>query len=94
MQAYETNDVPKFNPMAIDGVQPQADDELVTSVLVSGEWIPCLPGSFKYLIAMPNPNDKKKVIPYIQFDVPPDGYDGYFMHSLSGMRVQVFPQSG
>ncbi|UOW93412.1 hypothetical protein SEA_LABELLE_88 [Mycobacterium phage Labelle] len=89
MQAHETEKMPKFNPAQPDGVKPQASDELITAVLVSGEWIPIVPGSFKYYVSQPNPNDKAKMIPYIQFDVEPNPAFG----ALAGTRIEVFPQS-
>lgn len=89
MQAHETDKMPKFNPTSPDGVKPQAGDEHITAVLVSGEWIPIEEGSFKYFVAIPNPEKKERQIPYIQFDVPNNPMFG----SLAGTRVEVFPQS-
>jgi hypothetical protein len=57
--------------------------------LVSGEWVPIVPGSFKYYVATPNPDRKDRTIPYIQFDVPANPMFGV----LAGARVETFPQS-
>ena len=89
MQAHETDQAPKFNPTAPDGVKPQAEDQFITAVLVSGEWIPIVPGSFKYFVAIPNPEQKERQIPYISFDVPNLPQFG----ALAAMRVEVFPQT-
>lgn len=89
MQAYETEQMPVFDPVKPDGIKPQVDDRIVSAVLVSGEWIPIVEGTFKYMIAQPKKDDPTKVLPYIMFDVPNNPMFG----ALAGKRIEVFPQS-
>jgi hypothetical protein len=89
MQAHETDKEPKFNATKPDGVQAQADDSGIIAILIGGEWVPCVEGSFKYYVSIPNPEKKDRQIPFIQFDIPNDPLYGV----LAGTRAEVFPQS-
>lgn len=85
LKAEETEKSPKLNLLKPDGVRKQAD-EVITDILIAGQWMPIVPGSFHFYVTNDGKENRKSV-PFIQFDVP----DGIFGNRTK--RVEVFPQT-
>lgn len=85
MKVETTEQSPKFNLLASDGVRDQTDADEIKFVMIDGLWRQIIPGSFKfYKTSGPKP------VPFVQFDmVNNPGTGGIDPENY--FRCEVFP---